>query len=460
MSELIREDRNGCALHGAIKTLSAVEGLVPVLHASPGCSLGARYGEAAKSGSLSGAAGWLETSATNLQEKHVVFGGTSRLREQLKNTVKVLSGELYVVATGCVPEVVGDDVPAMVKESREQRYPVVGISTPGFKGNGWHGHALTVRQILEQLPLLDDRAPERDPGLVNILGIAPGLDSWWEGDLESIGSSLEHLGLRANLFFGIGNRPSGWKAALDAALTVVLSPWGVEAARFLDEKYGVPVLDFGFVPVGSRDTAALLEGIAGALGLPPERVQSVNQAENGRLRHFLRKAAPRLLEEGFQKRTAVVAGTSAAVGISRFVAGTLGQILTTVVVVDDPPAESRAEIAAKIRELEGAANAEVLFASSGSDIRRALLDARPELLLGSSLERDWARAHGSSLVEISSPVTDRIALDRPLSGVGGGLHLLSEILRASPSTGRSAHAREDVPLEYAANGASRTVEAT
>lgn len=460
MSELIREDRNGCALHGAIKTLSAVEGLVPVLHASPGCSLGARYGEGAKSGSLSGAAGWLETSATNLQEKHVVFGGTSRLREQLKNTVKVLSGELYVVATGCVPEVVGDDVPAMVKESREQRYPVVGISTPGFKGNGWQGHALAVRQILEQLPLLDDRAPERDPGLVNILGVAPGLDPWWEGDLESIEASLERLGLRANRFFGIGARPSVWKAARDAALTVVLSPWGGEAARFLEQKYSVPVLDFGFVPVGSRDTAALLHGIASALGLPPERVEPVAKSEDARLRHFLRKAAPRLLEEGFQRRAAVVAGSSGAVGISRFVSGTLGQILTTVVVVDEPAAEVRADIAAKIREADGAGNVEVLFASSASDIHRALLDARPELVLGSSLERDWARAHGSALVEVSSPVTDRLSLDRESTGVGGGLHLLSEILRASPRTGIRSNVREDVPLEYAANGASRTVDAT
>lgn len=429
MSQSLHEDRNGCALHGAVKTISAVEAMVPVVHASAGCSLGARYGENLPAGSLSGTAGWLETSATNLQEKHVVFGGTSRLREQLKNTVKVLRGDLYVVATGCVPETVGDDVPAMVKEAREQRYPVIGISTPGFKGNAWHGYSTSVRQILEQLPTLDDsaRVPQRD--LVNLLGIVPGSDPFWEGDLLELQAELERIGLRVQRLFGAGERPEAWKNARNAALNVVVSPWGLEAARFLGERDGIPFVDFGFVPVGSRDLAALLAGVVQALDLPVQ-LADVSRGMDARQRHFLRKAAPKLVSGAFQRRTAVVAPSGSAVGVARFLSWTLGQILTTLVVTDNPPEETRSELVNLAREASEGIEIDVFFAESSAEIRRILSEAKVELVLGSAIERAWAREAGAASVEIANPLRGEVVLDQALAGTRGALFLVARVLQA------------------------------
>jgi nitrogenase molybdenum-iron protein beta chain len=417
-------------LHGAIKALSAVEGLVPVLHASAGCSLGARYGENSLAGSLGGAAGWQETSATNLQEKHVVFGGTSRLREQLKNTVKVLKGDLYVVATGCVPETVGDDVPAMVKESREQRYPVIGIATPGFKGNAWHGYATATRQVLEQLPTLDDSPRAVQTDLVNLLGVAPGLDPFWEGDLLELQGALELLGIRVQRLFGIGERIASWKNVRNAGLNIVISPWGLEAARFLDARDAIPYLDFGHLPVGSRDVASLLAQVIQALDLPFPRVDELARSLDARQRHFLRKAAPALLAGQFQRRTAVVAPSATAVGVARFLSGTLGQILTTLVVTDDPPEETRANLVRLARESSEGIEIDVFFAESAADVRRILSEAKVELVLGSSLERSWADSSAAVLVEIANPLREDLVLDRSLAGTSGALHLVSRISRA------------------------------
>ncbi len=429
MHRPVHEDRNGCALHGAIKALSAIEGLVPVLHASAGCSLGARYGENILAGSLSGAAGWQETSATNLQEKHVVFGGTSRLREQLKNTVKVLKGDLYVVATGCVPETVGDDVPAMVKESREQRYPVIGISTPGFKGNAWHGYATTARQVLEQLPTLDDSPREVQTDLVNIFGVAPGLDPFWEGDLQELQESLELLGLRVQRLFGIGERTSAWKNARNANLNIVLSPWGLEAAQFLQVRDGIPFVDFGYLPVGSRDVSSLLAQVVKALDLPFPEVDELSRSLDARQRHFLRKAAPALLSGQFQRRTAVVAPSATAVGIARFLSGTLGQILTTLVVTDNPPEETRANLVILAREASEGIEIDIFFADSSAEVRRILSEAKVELVLGSSIERSWSEGTGAALVEVANPLRDELVLEQSLAGTRGALSLVSRISR-------------------------------
>ena len=430
MSQILHEDRNGCALHGAVKAISAVEGLVPVLHASAGCGLGARFPENTLAGSLAGTAGWQETSGTNLLEKHVVFGGTSRLREQIKNTVKVLKGDLYVVATGCVPEVVGDDVPAMVKEAREQQFPVIGISTPGFKGNGWHGAATAIRQVLEQLPTLQDLPVAKDAGLVNLLGIAPGLDPFWEGDLLELEAALAPLGLRAQRLFGIGQKTSDWKNAKNASLSVVLSPWGLEAARFLEQRDGIPFLDFGFIPVSSRDVGLLLAKVSEALGLAPEAATHLALAEDRKLRYYLRKAAPTWLSGEFQRRTAIVAGSAAAVGLSRLLSGTLGQIVTTVVITDNPPEDSRASLVQHIRDASEGIEIDVSFTESSVDVLRALSSARPELVLGSSLERLWSIESGAALVEVSAPLREELVLDQSLAGTRGALSVTTSISRA------------------------------
>jgi len=430
VSEFLHQDRNGCALHGAIKSLSAVQGLVPVLHANPGCSLGARYGENTRTGSLGGAAGWLETSSTNLQEKHVVFGGTSRLREQLKNTVKVLRGDLYVVVTGCVPEVVGDDIQAMVKESREQKLPSIGISAPGFKGNGWSGHATTVKQVLEQLASLENPPREPRAGLVNLLGIAPGLDPFWEGDLEEIAESLERIEIRVQRLFGLGSGVRDWKEARNAALNIVLSPWGLEAAQFLLERDGIPFLDFGHLPVGSRDLGDLVRRVARELGLAEESADALARAEDARQRHHLRKSASAIVSSSFQRRTAVVAGSASAIGLARFLSGTLGQILTTVVFTDAPPEELRADLVRRAREASESVEVDVWFADDADAIRRILGEASAELVLGSALETAWAREAGAASVEIALPLREELVLDGRIAGTRGALAIVSRIWAA------------------------------
>lgn len=426
----LQEERNGCALHGALRLLDAIPGVVPILHANAGCGVAARgAGDALAGvlGELSASSG--ETSATTLLEKQVVFGGTSRLREQIKNTLKVLAGDLYVVVSGCVPEVVGDDVPAMVKEAREQRFPVLGIAAPGFKGNGWAGYASAARALLERLPSIAAPGEGAAPFDVNLLGIVPGHDPGWEGDLLGVEAALAAAGVRSNRLVGLGQGLGAWREAPRARASVVLSPWGLEAARLLAERDGTPIVDLGFVPVGSGDAGLLVERVTAALSLDPAAAAAARGALDARLRHFLRKAAASLLLGDMQERVTVVGGSGAAVGHARFLAGTLGQIVEQVIVTDAPPSERRAGIAEAVREVAGA-TVDVRFLEDRHGIARALAEAAPELILGSALERRAAHDAGAALVEIAAPLRTAPAFRRSFAGVDGAVTLVEELLGA------------------------------
>jgi nitrogenase molybdenum-iron protein beta chain len=85
----IKNPRNGCALHGALMTASAIRGVTPIVHSSSGCAV-----QNYLSGHSAARLGGLEVPGTNVLEKQVIVGGGSRLREQIKNTVKVMDGSL------------------------------------------------------------------------------------------------------------------------------------------------------------------------------------------------------------------------------------------------------------------------------------------------------------------------------------------------------------------------------
>ncbi|MCE5284285.1 MAG: hypothetical protein LLG02_00310, partial [Pelosinus sp.] len=111
MKNFIEKPRYTCALGGAITTAQALPRTIPILHAPSGCAGNAAWTQAGGCGlQVGGYCGGISMPSSNIEEKEVVFGGTERLQEQIKNTLDVMDGDLYIVLTGCVTEVIGDDV--------------------------------------------------------------------------------------------------------------------------------------------------------------------------------------------------------------------------------------------------------------------------------------------------------------------------------------------------------------
>ncbi|HWR55219.1 MAG TPA: nitrogenase component 1 [Negativicutes bacterium] len=378
----------GCALHGAIRTVLAIGGLVPIVHSNTGCAMqGAIANRAA--GTLFVHDG-MEIPTTAVIERHVVFGGASRLREQIKNTIKVVEGEAYIVLDGCEAEMVGDDSEAMVKEAVvQQAEKVFSCKTAGFHGSAHKGYESVMVDIIRALPVLGVQEDPRKT--VNVFGILPGTDVFWRGDLEEIARLFAGIGLHANVFFG----PGGFdevKRAPSAALSLVFSEWGLIPARELKAVYGVPVLEFEAPPIGYDDVEAGLRTVGQKLKLDSRVIESFLQKEKERFYGYLETAADAYYEEQVSRNAAIIADEAPG----KAIAGFLERHLAAKVVLRDSVAKN--------------------VESSGAGI-----------IIGSAQEAQEARALGIPLLGAAYPVNG-VIMNKTYMGISGSLRLTEDYI--------------------------------
>lgn len=425
MSHHIEGSRNSCALHGALQVFEAIEGTVPVIHSTSGCGVQHYLGGTRLSGG-NDPFGSPPVSSTNIREKHVVFGGGSRLREQLKNSVKVVQGDLYAIVTGCSIEMVGDDVPAMAKEGRDQDWPVIYANTPGFRGDVHQGYQLAVRSLIEQLPDIWKESSSAPAGLVNILGVIPDQDPFWRGNLQEVGRLLEAVGLVPNLLLGADQDVASWKRVPGAALNLVLSPWGELPAQLLEERYGIPSISVEGVPVGAA-AGVLLTRVTEKLGLDRQRTDAVIAREESRLKRQFGLLADTYYRTGFQREFALVGESAQVVGLGEFLGTSLGLLPRTLVITDNLPDSLREALIARLSSIVPGYAVDIVFSEDRAEIADAIRRGAAGIVLGSSLDQEAAVELGVPFLAVSFPLTNRIVLDRGYAGYRGAASLLEDL---------------------------------
>ncbi len=103
-----------------MQTVQAIDRALPVLHSGPGC--------AQKLSESTGSSGYFSPNifpCTSINEKDVVFGGVKKLETTIENALKVIDADLYVVLTGCIPQIVGDDTEEVVSKFADSPKPVI-----------------------------------------------------------------------------------------------------------------------------------------------------------------------------------------------------------------------------------------------------------------------------------------------------------------------------------------------
>ena len=130
--------RYSCSLAGAYASTLGVYGAVPILHSGGGCGVAQLFGQFYTAGECApGVQGGTGTPCTSLVEQHVIFGGEDRLRKLIKSTTELMDGSLFVVITGCVPALIGDDVESVVREFKadtKNKIPIIYVNAAGFSG--------------------------------------------------------------------------------------------------------------------------------------------------------------------------------------------------------------------------------------------------------------------------------------------------------------------------------------
>jgi len=278
----------GCEFQGALRTAVEIGGLVPIVHSNAGCAVQGYLHDLYVGTAL--ADGGERIPATSVIERHVIFGGTSRLREQIKNTIKVFDGRAYIVINGCESAMVGDDSAAMAKESREQGVNVINCNTAGFRAGPAHGYECVMTDLLRNLQAL---GPIDKPNAiyVNVFGIVPVEFPFYRGDLAEISRLLSGVGIKSNVFFSRDGLEQV-KRAPHAALSISFSEWGNGPAQFLETEYGTPVLRFDKLPVGFADTEAFLQAVLNKKNYNKETADTFLQGEKERFESFCESVIP------------------------------------------------------------------------------------------------------------------------------------------------------------------------
>ncbi|MEO0642689.1 MAG: chlorophyllide a reductase subunit Y, partial [Pseudomonadota bacterium] len=202
---------------------------------------------------------------------------TGKLFEDIKEAVEDLADpehyDAIVVTNLCVPTASG--VPLRLLKKQINGVRIIGIDVPGF-GIPTHAEAKDVlagamlKYAREEVAAGPVAAPaERtDKPSITLLG------EMFPADPVVIGQMLEPLGLAA----GPVVPTREWRelySALDCAAVAAIHPFYTASIREF-ETAGRPVI--GSAPVGADGTAAWLQSVGEALGLPQDKVDGVKNA--------------------------------------------------------------------------------------------------------------------------------------------------------------------------------------
>ncbi len=158
-SKYFTATRNACKLCtplGATLAFKGIEGAVPLLHGSQGCSTYIRRYL------ISHFKEPVDIASSNFSEDTAIFGGGANLKLAVENVAKQYSPELIGIASTCLSETIGDDVPMILRniDLGENAPLTVHVSTPSYSGTHMDGFHRTVRAVVDQLnPPVDSTAP-------------------------------------------------------------------------------------------------------------------------------------------------------------------------------------------------------------------------------------------------------------------------------------------------------------
>lgn len=435
---VISDVRYACGV-GATNTVVAIKGAVPIANCSPGCQLKTTAMltfENAFQGSV--AAGGGNMPSANSTENDVVFGGIKTLDELIKSTLKIYEGDLFVVLTGCVGELIGDNVPDLVSKYQRAGYPIVYANTAGFKGNNLYGHEVVVDAIIDQF--VGEWQGEKKKGLVNLWFETPYYNQNWRGDYQELARILRGAGFEVNVLFGAENPGvEAWKRIPQAQFNLVVSPWvGVKNAEHLQKKYDQPYLHIPEIPVGEEATARFIRQVVEYAGIDKTTSEQFIRQEADIYYYYLEHFSEFFAEYwyGMPSEFVVTADSAYALAYSKFLADQIGLIPKKVIITDNAPEKYRPSISEYFKNnISEGVSIDVVFEEDGyeveKEIERVEFTSGKPLILGTTWELTLAEKKGALFFEVATPSSETLVVNRSHIGYRGALQFLERIYSAS-----------------------------
>lgn len=417
-----------CKPLGASLAFRGIEGAVPFLHGSQGCATYMRRYVISHFNEP------IDIASSSLGEKHAVYGGSANLKLGLKNVTAKYQPQMIGVATTCLTETIGDDVPMIVNEYEQEfnadgKGPlIVTVSTPSYSGTHMEGYNSAVQAVVEQL----SESTGEENRTVNIL---PGFLS--AEDFRYLKELLEDFGIEATVLPDYSETldgealneypllPKGGTPLADirkmgdSCLTIECGHTlpDATAGTSLEEKFSIPLKRCG-LPIGIRETDEFMHALEEASGQPvPKKYSNAR----GRLVDAMVDGHKYI----FGKRAVVYGEEDLVVGVTSLLAE-IG-IKPVLCASGGKSGKLRSGIE-KVLDGLGCEMPETHENVDFFDIEERASELDIDLLVGHSKGYTFARKQGIPLIRVGFPIHDRIGGQRILHiGYHGALSLFDLI---------------------------------
>ncbi|GBE11210.1 nitrogenase molybdenum-iron protein alpha chain [bacterium BMS3Bbin12] len=239
----------GCAYAGSKGVVwGPVKDMIHVSHGPVGCGQYSRAGRRNYYIGVTGVNTFVTMDFTsNFQEKDIVFGGDKKLDKLIDELDRLFPlSKGITIQSECPVGLIGDDIEAVAKRKVEELgKPVVPVRCEGFRGVSQSlGHHIANDSVRDWvLPVRDgDDSFQGTPYDVSVIGdYNIGGDAWASRTL------LEEMGLRVVAQWSGDGTLSEMQLTPKAKLTLVHCYRSMNyIARHMEEKYGVPWLEYNF----------------------------------------------------------------------------------------------------------------------------------------------------------------------------------------------------------------------
>lgn len=430
MSAPYASTRNACKMCsplGACIAYRGIEGCIPLVHGSQGCSTYIRRY------AISHFREPLDVASSNFTESSAIFGGKENLERALANVLRQYGPKAIGVSSTCLSETIGEDVPAYLREigSSPDSPVVFSASTPSYRGTHMDGFHEAVYGVVRRLAA----GSGVGEGRVNLLSGFVSCE-----DLRELHAILRSFGAPYTLLPDYSDSLDGgaWaeyqrlpeggtslddiRRMADAAGTVCLGK-AVHAERnaasFLQSSFGVGA-EFVELPVGIANTDAFMAALSGVTGSPMDG--------------SWRKARGRLIDayvDGhkycFGKRAVVYGDEDFACAIASF----LGEVGIEPVIVATGAASARFRERVALSLPSARRPPLVMDDADFETILERAKGLAPDFVIGNGKGLYLSRNLGIPIVRVGFPIHDRIGGHRILHlGYRGTLNLFDLVCNA------------------------------
>jgi nitrogenase molybdenum-iron protein beta chain len=417
-----------CQPIGAVYAALGVHGCMPHSHGSQGCCafhrshLTRHFKEP------------VIATTSSFTEGSSVFGGMANLHQALENIFAIYNPEIVAVHTTCLSEVIGDDVPTIVKRAREEGKlgadkVVIHANTPSFVGSHVTGFSNMVTAFVKYLSEKSGKTRKQ-------LNVIPG---WVDpSDMRELKRLATLLGAHIVMFpdtsdvldlpqTGVyemypkgGVTVKALRTTGDSVATLALGHFtSLPAATALNDKCDVPVVSLE-MPVGVSATDEYVDALRkyANVSVPTSLV-----GERGRLLDVMGDMGQYL----YGKRVAVSGDPDNVIALTRFL---LELDMKPVYVITGSPGN---HFERRVKDIlkDQVPDAKVKQSGDLFELHQWMKQEPVDLLITNTYGKYIARAENVPFVRFGFPTLDRMGHRVfPTVGYQGALRLIEKMTDA------------------------------